>query len=299
MSAYDGTVFVAGEFDSIGGTLSPRMAQVDGVTGQTMAWRPATEVLSALRLFDARAILSDGATVFVGGWQYDLRDHLGLLAFDTSGDLVPWAPTLVSEYHMLVGGDRPMARALALHGNTLFVGGKFDTIGSVPRPNLAAIDASTGVVLPWNSDMRGGFPQPFDAVDALLVTDGMLYVGGRFPRLGGYPSRGFAALGLAPGGASLPLLDAPPPPGGVSLALAPNPARGRIRVTFSIPTAATVDVSVFDIAGRRVAAPLRRSRVSAGDHTLWLDSTRLRAGVYYCRLDAGLTPISRRFVVLE
>jgi hypothetical protein len=58
-------------------------------------------------------------------------------------------------------------------------------------------------------------------------------------------------------------------------------------------------LGAFDIAGRRVALPLVRSFQRAGDHTLSFDTTCLRVGVYYCRLDAGAVPITRRFVVLD
>jgi hypothetical protein len=77
-----------------------------------------------------------------------------------------------------------VANALALHGGTLFVGGRFDTIAAVPRANLGAIDATTGSVLAWDPDTRGGFAHPFDVVSALTLADDVLYVGGRFTRLG-------------------------------------------------------------------------------------------------------------------
>src|SRR5439155_18607306 len=179
-------------------------------------------------------------------------EHTGLLAFDSSGRMLSWTPPLVSEYQQLVVGIQPVARALALWGNTLFVGGKFDTVATVPRPNLVAIDAATGAVLPWDPDMRGGFSDPFDAVDALTVTDDVLYVGGRFTRLGGYPSRGFAALALAPRWVQRQGRHDPGTEGGLSFALTPHPSRGSMRLAFSLPAPATGSVRLFDIAGRRI-----------------------------------------------
>ena len=298
MSAFGSTLFVAGEFDTVGDAPRPGVAQLDGTTGLATPWTPDGEVLGSL-WFDAHSILSNGQSTFVGGWFYDLADHWGLLAFDSSGSFLDWAPSLKPEYHALIGGSQPAANALALHGSTLFVGGRFDTIAAEPRANLGAIDATTGAVLPWNPDVRGGFSHPFDVVSALTVTDDVLYVGGRFTRLGGYPSRGFAALALAPRWVQRQGRRGPGTEGGVSFALTPNPSRGSMRLAFSLPAPATVSVGVFDIAGRRIATPLDRSLQRAGEHTLLLDTMRLRAGVYYYRLDAGGVAITRRFVVLD
>jgi hypothetical protein len=299
MSAFGNTLFVAGEFDTVGGAPRPWLAQLDGTTGLATSWIPNPGLLGSIRNFYPHSIRSDGEATFVGGWFYDLSDHWGLLAFDSSGSLLDWVPSLKPEYHALIVGRQPAANALAVHGSTLFVGGRFDTIAAEPHANLGAIDATTGAVLPWNPDVRGGFSHPFDVVSALTLADDVLYVGGRFTRLGGYPSRGFAALALAPRGVWGQGRHGPGAEGGVPFALAPNPTRGSTRLAFSLSAPATVSLGVFDVAGRRVATPLDRSLQRAGEHTLSLDTMRLRAGVYYCRLDAGGVATTRRFVVLE
>src|SRR5262249_34923267 len=158
---------------------------------------------------------------------------------------------------------------LALHGNTLFVGGRFDTIAAEPRANLGALDATTGAVLSWNPDMRGGFSNPFDVVSALTLADDVLYVGGRFTRIGGYPWRGLAALSLARVSAQREEEGAESSErvGQVPFALTPNPSRGSMRLAFTLSSPATVSLRVFDMAGRRVAIPLEGSFQRAGNHT--------------------------------
>lgn len=298
MSAFDGAVFVAGDFDTVGDARRPWVAQLDGTTGLATGWTPDIRMLDPLRFYGARSILSNGQSTFVGGWFDPSLEHSGLFGFDSAGGVLPWVPTLECE-DVIVVGSQPTARALARHGNTLFVGGRFNTIATGRLPNLAAIDATTGEVLPWDPDMRGGYANPFDAVEALTIADDVLYVGGSFTRLGGYPSRGFAALALTPGSAWHQAALAPATARGLSFALTPNPARGSVRFSFSLPAPATVSLGVFDIAGRRVAGPLDRNLERAGDHTLTLDTTHLRAGVYYGRLDTGTTLVTRRFVVLD
>ncbi len=298
MGAFDGTLFVAGEFDTIGGAPHSLVAQLDGTTGLATPWVQNADPLASLTRFYPNAILSDGSTVFVGAWFYLWPEYMGLLAFDPSGSVLPWTPVLESENATVVG-SQPEARAMALHGNTLFVGGRFDRIAGELRPDLGAIDATTGAVLPWDSDMRTGYTHPFDAVDALTLADDVLYVGGRFTRLGGYPSRGFTALALTPQSAWQRRAIAPATARGVTLALTPNPARGSVRIAFSLPAPGMVSLGVYDVAGRRVAAPLDRSLERAGDHTLTLDTAHLRAGIYYGRLETDGAVVTRRFVVLD
>jgi hypothetical protein len=299
MSPFGGTLFVAGDFDTIGGAPHRWVAQVDATTGLSTPWTPDPVVLGSLRFFDAHSILSNGPSTFVGGWFYDLFDHWGLLAFDGSGNMLDWAPGLKPEYDALIVGEQPAANAFALRGNTLFLGGRFDTIAAEPRTNLGAIDAATGAVLPWNPDMRGGFTHPFDVVYALTLTDDRLYVGGRFTRLGGYPASCFAALALGPSPARRPVAEAVATGPRAPFEVTPNPCRGSLRLAFSLSASARVSLGVFDIAGRRVVSVLDRSSQRAGDHVLTISTLRLRTGVYYCRLDAGAGPITRRIVVLD
>ncbi len=299
MSAFGNTLFVTGAFDSIGGAWRPSVAQLDGTTGLATMWTPDVGLLRSIRSFYPQSILSNGTATFVGAWQYDVREHWGLLAFDGSGGPIGQVPPLNAEYHSLIVGSQPVANALAMHGNTLFVGGRFDTIGAAPRANLGAIDATTGNVLPWNPDTRGGFAHPFDVVSALTVTDDVLYVGGRFTRLSGYPARGFGALTLTPNGSRRATRLASRSRAGVSLELTPNPVRRDVRFAFTLPSPATASLGIFDIAGRRIAAPLDHSFQPAGEHTVTFETTSLRAGIYYCRVEAGGSVVARRFVVLD
>jgi hypothetical protein len=89
------------------------------------------------------------------------------------------------------------------------------------------------------------------------------------------------------------VLAVPPAPSPATLALeiGPNPSRGATRVRFSLPVEGSVDLALFDVAGRRVAR-LAHGRYPAGDHTIpWSGRDdwghEVGAGVYLARLDAG------------
>ncbi len=69
---------------------------------------------------------------------------------------------------------------IAHKGNTIYVGGEFDhvtgTNGKKTRHGAAAIDGSTGEVLPWNPKVNGD-------VRKILVTKEGVYLGGDFNRV--------------------------------------------------------------------------------------------------------------------
>ncbi|HDQ99895.1 MAG TPA: T9SS type A sorting domain-containing protein [candidate division WOR-3 bacterium] len=90
---------------------------------------------------------------------------------------------------------------------------------------------------------------------------------------------------LSPGvGVVRPVLHAP----------APNPARGRATVRYSLPHAQDVALTVRDVAGRLVRE-LESGRRAAGHHEAEIRG--LAAGVYLVRLEAGPVSETRKLVI--
>ena len=79
-------------------------------------------------------------------------------------------------------------------------------------------------------------------------------------------------------------------------AAAPNPARGRVRIPFTLAAASDADVSVFDALGRRVAV-LHAGAAAAGTTVAEWDASAAAPGVYVVRLRAAAGEASRRVVV--
>jgi hypothetical protein len=108
---------------------------------------------------------------------------------------------------------------------------------------------------------------------------------------------------LVPGGA---VGVEPLAPASTELALgqnAPNPFGQDTRVHFAIPTAGPVKLTVFDVAGRRVATLVDRALV-AGAHTVAWDGrdaggVSVASGVYLYRLEAGGRSITKEMVRLQ
>jgi hypothetical protein len=69
--------------------------------------------------------------------------------------------------------------------------------------------------------------------------------------------------------------------------VAPNPFRSETQLRFELPVATEVSLEVFDVMGRRVAAPLRSKRLVAGPYSLAFRPDRLESGIYFARLKAG------------
>jgi hypothetical protein len=88
----------------------------------------------------------------------------------------------------------------------------------------------------------------------------------------------------------------------VSFAIRGNPVGDAVSFRLGLPTSSRVELSIFDIAGRRVAQPLNTS-LDRGYHTVtWnprRDSGAMGSGVYFVRFQAQGRTVERRFVLLR
>jgi hypothetical protein len=301
----DDTVFVAGDFSSIGGAPRQFVAAIDGITGKATPF----DIGPSLSRYIAElfAIAPSRRAVYVGGWFLDIagQSRLSLAAFGKSGALLPAdAGMNTSDVNGWAVGWWPATHALAVRGDTLFVAGRFDSLGGRWLPNFAALDAATLAPFDWYPDATAvpGYSER-DGATALTLYGDTLYVGGDFIRLGGYPCAGLAAVTLShaarrgralsdaigPAGAPMFALDAP----------APDPARSRTLLRFTLPVSAAVTLKVFDVQGRLVATPLAAAMRQSGPSAVALETRGWTAGVYFCRLEAAGRTAVRRLLVIR
>ncbi|MCP4548341.1 MAG: T9SS type A sorting domain-containing protein [bacterium] len=78
----------------------------------------------------------------------------------------------------------------------------------------------------------------------------------------------------------------------------PNPFNPSTMIQFTLTEPADVQLTLFDLQGRRVAEILNESR-SIGEHTLNYHPRNLASGVYVLRLSAGDFQENRRIVLLK
>jgi hypothetical protein len=265
-------VYVGGQFSSVGGQARTNAVALDVATGAPTAWNPGLtsddETVSAIAV--------SGSTVYVGGnFQFMIggQPRVYLAALDaTTGNATTWNP----------GTDYTIS-CLQLIGSELFVGGGFTTIAGETRPGIAALNAFNGVADGWNPDELVGA--------TCMVVDGTnAYAGSSI-----FSLRGVYAISLS----DVSVTGAPATP---PLELAqnrPNPAGSNTLIEFTLPQAAPVTLSVFDLAGRRVASLLEGEMRPAGVNRVPFRPAGLASGMYLYKVEALGLSAARKMIVTE
>ena len=93
------------------------------------------------------------------------------------------------------------------------------------------------------------------------------------------------------------------PPGVVFARPSPNPARGAVSLRFTLPSAATVTLAIYDASGRRVRE-LGSGAQPAGDHVIAWDlrdeaGRAVGAGLYFARLRTEGHQLTQRILALR
>ncbi|MGH2966132.1 MAG: beta strand repeat-containing protein [Solirubrobacterales bacterium] len=180
------TVYAAGSFDSIGGQTRHNLAALDASSGNATNWDPdANDVADALAI-SGQTIYAGGSFSSIGGVP---RRNLAALDVST-GEPTSWNPGPTTANPNT--GD---VKALAVSGQTVYVGGFFTTIGGKARQYIAAVDASSGNATNWN-------PGADNTVEALDVSGQTVYAGGYFSSIGGQSRNRVAAIDAASGNAT-------------------------------------------------------------------------------------------------
>jgi hypothetical protein len=78
----------------------------------------------------------------------------------------------------------------------------------------------------------------------------------------------------------------------------PNPFNPATTITYELPIASQVTLSVYDVLGREVSV-LVNGRKNAGVHEVKFDGVNLPSGVYFYRLQAGDFCQSKKLVLLK
>lgn len=78
----------------------------------------------------------------------------------------------------------------------------------------------------------------------------------------------------------------------------PNPFNPTTKIAFDLPEASDVELTVFDMLGRKVAT-LVNERMTAGQHNFNFDASRLASGMYIYRIDAGSFTSTRKMMLIK
>ena len=183
------TLYFCGYFDSVNAQPRVDIAAVDVSTAALSAWAPIPNG-------SVSTVSATSTNVFFGGYMNGVNwvnRSEGFALFDDATDQA-WPFQLD-----LNGG---VVNTIAVRNNILYMGGQFNAINKTPRANLAAIDLTTGQVLPWNPSVFGISPTDPDViVYSIKIKDNLLYVGGKFYAINAAATvrPGLAAIDLTSG----------------------------------------------------------------------------------------------------
>ncbi|MFG0284938.1 MAG: GC-type dockerin domain-anchored protein [Phycisphaerales bacterium JB039] len=174
-------LYVAGDFNTIGSAGAPRpgAARFDGPDLTLSAWQPVADGhITAIEVAGGTAYLG-GTFALPGG-----ATGLQVAAVDAESGLATGWKVPVT----FASGAR--VTDLLVHGDSVFVAGKFPGIGGETRTHIAAIDAVSAAILPFDISIPDSNPE----VQSLAMTDQGLVIAGVFKQINLDPRRDVAMV---------------------------------------------------------------------------------------------------------
>ena len=218
------TVFLGGDFTSVGGSERFNVAALDATTRRATSFAPRIDgTVNALDFV--------GGQLYVGGHfsaTMDGRAVYSLVQVD------PGTGQVAREF----GAQSGFVNALAHDASRLYAAGTFTQFLSTPRSGLAAVELDTGALSPWAPTANG--------VSAIALGNGAAYIAGPFDHVNGQPKAGIAAVDVSTG-ATLPF--APP------ISVAPSEGNWSVALDgsvlyaagdFNVATPARSNLAAFD-----------------------------------------------------
>ncbi|MEJ2721754.1 MAG: T9SS type A sorting domain-containing protein [bacterium] len=79
----------------------------------------------------------------------------------------------------------------------------------------------------------------------------------------------------------------------------PNPATGVSEIRYQLDTAGPIEITVYDVAGRRVASLLKAGHHTAGPGVVHLDGGAMASGIYFIRMQTPSSVLARKLTVVH
>ncbi len=179
-------LYVGGSgFATIAGEARSNLAAFDLAADSLLDWKPSADgPVYTLAEHDGR-IVAGGSFTAMGG---QLRSCLAAID-GQSGEVLVWNP------HAVTRRGIPEVRSLVVDGESAYIGGYFDSLGSTPRASVGAVSLASGVATTW--DVHLGGPAPY--VGAVAVHSGLACIGGLFTTVGGETRNNIVEADLSTG----------------------------------------------------------------------------------------------------
>ncbi len=175
------TLYVGGNFDTIGGVARECLAALDLTTGSVLSW---SADLSAGISDNVDCILLVGTDLYIGGTFTSVggtaRDNAAVVS--TAGVVGSWDPD-----------TNGSVLCLAHDSGIVYLGGSFTTVSGGTARNRAAAFSTAGVLQSWNPSVTTGG----SVVRSLAIDSAIVYLAGNFDTVNGSTRRGVAAYSVA------------------------------------------------------------------------------------------------------
>ena len=83
-----------------------------------------------------------------------------------------------------------------------------------------------------------------------------------------------------------------------SLEVYPNPFNPVMTIAYNLPATMNVKIEVFDLAGQRIKT-IQDAAMIKGFHSCRFDGSSLPNGIYFIRINAGFTTLSKKVILLK
>jgi hypothetical protein len=181
LSAAGSTIYLGGDFRTVGGKSRSRLAAVDAETGNVLSWNPrANASVLVVRVGPDGNVFTGGKFVTVKG-----QARHRVAAISPEGTLLAWDPNVTQVEGTCPPRCTPFVASLGLSADGLkvYIGGHFGMIGSTPRNNGGAASITDASVTAWNPDVFADFspganPNQLNAIHDIEVGLGHVYISG-------------------------------------------------------------------------------------------------------------------------
>ena len=252
-----GRVILGGNFTKVGAAT-----RVD--LGAILPTGKADPGFDASTNGDVRAVAAseDGSRIFIGGTFTEVngQPRQNLAAIDAV------TGALVGGWQADTTGTIPMVKSLDVHGNRLYVGGKFSGIDGTAKGKLAAVDVTTGNLVSWNTWVNGNVNEVRVSPDGATV-----WIGGSFNKVRGISRDYFAGIDA---GSGLPTAFDRDSFGGYVVTVATNADGSAVYAT-------TENNIVFAYQPGVSSNPIWQTKMSGNTHAIAVSPTEIYIGGHF------------------
>lgn len=252
-------LYLGGNFKSIDGVSANNIAKWNG-----SAWSSLGDGLNSF----VNVIATDGDKVYAGG-------SFTLAGGNPASRLAMWDGS-TGTWSEIGGGVNSTVFDIVVQDGDLYIAGNFTEAGGMEANRVAKWNSSTNT---WSTFGSG----TDKSVNALVVSGKDIFFGGQFTTAGNKASFGFAHWTDMTTAINNDIKARPR-----DFALHrnhPNPFNPSTTISYQLPVAGNVTLTVLDRLGRQLAV-LANGQQPAGQHQLRFDANGLASGVYFYRLSA-------------